>query len=528
MDEVLPGDDATTFAHAGRLGFAGVEVVLRRDELRSPRRERLERLRSAIDASGLAVPSLVLTEHSQGGLSHAEPEVVQAAEEDVRAAVEWAAALRADAVLVPFFAAGELRTDADLDRAASSFRLLCPDAEAAGVALLYEGTLPADRVRLLAERIGSTAFGCYFDLANPVVRGLDTATEIRGLGDLIRRVHVKDTRARPGDCPPGLGRVDWSESAAALAEIGYDGWLVLETPPGPPPLVARDLSFTRSVFPALRRAPWPRFGAFSYDFAAGEWDRLGTSFGELGLEAVQLGDPLLTECLEDPDAIPAHRARLDEHGLEIAALAGYCNLIAPDEARRRACIERLARCLALAPALETYVVATETGTRHPLGEWTDSPENWGETAWKLLHEALEALVPAAEQAGVVLALEATVKNVLRTQGQLIGLLERFHSPHLQVVCDPYNYLSRGLMPARERHTQELLDRFEHRFAVAHLKDVDAGGAEAGTPELGTGVFPQRPYLEFLRDRRPDLPLIVEHLPLEHVPAAIKRVHAILA
>lgn len=194
---------------------------------------------------------------------------------------------------------------------------------------------------------------------------------------------------------------------------------------------------------------------------------------------------------------------------------------------REANIDHLTRCLELAPSLGTYVVATETGTRDASGDWTDSPENWGDRAWQLLDDALETLVEVAERAGAILALEGHVKNVLKTQSQLLELLERFPSPHLQVVCDPYNYLSRHLVSAQAHATDELLDRFEDRFVIAHLKDVDPLGAEVGSPAFGTGAFEQAPYLEFLRGRRPDLPLILEHLPLEEIPAAIERVREVV-
>jgi sugar phosphate isomerase/epimerase len=345
----------------------------------------------------------------------------------------------------------------------------------------------------------------------------------------VRRVHVKDIRVTPGDVRPGLGRVDFVECARALAEIGYDGWLTLETPPGPPPLVGRDLSFTRSVFPQLEPGlRWPRFGAISYELDDRGWEPLVDDLRRAGLESVYLGRRLLDDCLADPDVAASRRVWLAEHGIAIAGIAGYRNLVSPDPALRDANIEHLSRCLELAPALGAWIVATETGTRDPTGDWTDSPENWSEAAWRLLDDALERLLPVAEQTGTILALEAHVKNVLKTQSQLLGLLERFESQHLQIVCDPYNYLSRNLVPAQERATAELLDRFEDRFVAAHLKDVAPGGAETGTPELGMGVFAQRPYLEFLRDRRPDLDLVVEHLPREHFPAVIERVTALLS
>ena len=111
---------------------------------------------------------------------------------------------------------------------------------------------------------------------------------------------------------------------------------------------------------------------------------------------------------------------------------------------------------------------------------------------------------------------------------MLGLLERFPTQHLQIVCDPYNYVSAELVPVHEEETETLLDGFEDRFVVAHLKDVDAGGAETGTPEFGIGVFSQPPYLDFLRTRRPDLDLVVEHLPLDHVPEVRPRIDAMIA
>ncbi len=530
MDVVIGGhDDAEVFARAERAGFDGVEVVVTRDDLSSSRR--LDELRRAKEGTGLEIPALVLGEHNvEGGIADASPDAAARAHADVRHAIAWARDLGTEVVLVPFFMRGELLSDADDERAVATFRELCPVAEEHGVRLCFEGSLPAERIASIATRVASPAFGCYFDLANPLAhKGLDGPTEIRALGELVTRVHVKDTRVRTGDCRPGTGRVDFAESALALSEVGYDGWLTLETPPAPPPLVARDLSFTRSVFPGFDgQARWPRLGAFSTDFGEGGWEELAAAFAGLDLESVQLMGPLLDACLDDAAGADKGRALLEERGLGIPALGGYRNLVAPEPDVRRSSVEHVRRCLEIAPALGSFVVATETGTMSSQGDWTDTPRNSSEETWGLLYDALETLLPVAEEQGVILALETYVGNVLKTQGQLSGLLGRFPTQHLQVVCDPYNYLSSGLVPVQERVTGELLDRFEPRFVLAHLKDVSPDGAQAGTPEFGTGAFSQRPYLEFLRARRPDLDLIAEHLPLEHVSAVRRRVDELLA
>jgi sugar phosphate isomerase/epimerase len=531
MDTVIGGcDDAEVFARAKQIGCAGVEITAARDDLRDSSAARLVELSRAMEATGLEVHAIVLDEHNEvGGLADESVDVASRAADDVRDAIGWAHELAASVILVPFFMRSELDSEAHVDRAAAAFRSLCPIAGERGVTLCYEGTLPAREILSLGASVGSDAFGVYFDLANPLAkRGLDVPSEISALGHLIRRVHLKDTRETAGDCRPGTGRVDFRECARALSEVGYDGWLTLETPPAPPPLIARDLSFARTVFDGLDSRPsWPRLGAFSRDFGKDEWEQLAETFARLGLELTQLDGALLDECLEDPGAAVVGRAILESRDMHVAALGGYRNLIAPDSTVRAANVAHVQRCLELATTLGSYVVATETGTLSADGDWTDSPLNATETAWDLLYEALETLLPVAERSGTILALEAHVKHVLKTQDQMAGLLERFPTQHLQIVCDPYNYVSAELVPVQEEATDLLLDRFEDRFVLAHLKDVDAGGAEKGTPEFGAGVFAQSRYLEFLRTRRPDLDFVVEHLPLARVPDVRARIDAVL-
>ena len=265
---------------------------------------------------------------------------------------------------------------------------------------------------------------------------------------------------------------------------------------------------------------WPQFGAFSWEYRRGELGLMVKAFHGYGLQYVQLAGELLDEAFEQPEAT---QAQLNDAGITIAGLGAYRNLVNRDLAKRRANLDFLKHCLAAAPLLGTNVVATETGTFHPSSDWLPTPENRSVAAWNALDAALDELLPVAEQHGSLLAIEGFVGNVLMDYEQLAHLLNRHSSRHLALVCDPYNYLTRELVPDAERLTTLFLERFAERFVLAHLKDVSAEGAENETPEFGTGVFPQAPYLAFLRITRPELPLILEHLPDAHIPAVIARV-----
>ncbi|HSV32004.1 MAG TPA: sugar phosphate isomerase/epimerase family protein [Atribacteraceae bacterium] len=75
------------------------------------------------------------------------------------------------------------------------------------------------------------------DTAHLAAGGSDNRTIIQTYADRIKYVHLKDYLANPfGFVPLGEGQLDFFPIVQALQEIGYDGWITVETDgyPGDP------------------------------------------------------------------------------------------------------------------------------------------------------------------------------------------------------------------------------------------------------------------------------------------------------
>jgi sugar phosphate isomerase/epimerase len=110
-----------------------------------------------------------------------------------------------------------------------------------GVALALESPLPAEELAKLVDAAGSAQVGVYYDVGNAIYLGFDPAEEIETLDRRILAVHVKDTAQMLGDAHLGQGRLDLAASLEALKRIGYEGWLMLETPGGDEAAVREDI-----------------------------------------------------------------------------------------------------------------------------------------------------------------------------------------------------------------------------------------------------------------------------------------------
>lgn len=259
----------------------------------------------------------------------------------------------------------------------------------------------------------------------------------------------------------------------------------------------------------------------------------------LGLTSAQVGDPFVSHLLANPSKRADFVRDFSDAGIRIAGLAVYRNIVAPDKTKRRANLDDIKEALKLAPELGTFAVATETGTLNTASEWDPSPENSTPAAWSMLLDSIGELLETAKASGSILAIEGYVNNIVGRLDQVDALFATFPTRNLGLMLDPYNYISRDLVPVADLIAAEFMERFADRFVIAHLKDVAPLGADGtagenfgradlvGTPEFCTGIFPQQGYMRFLRDRRPDLPIMFEHLPDDHIAAAIQRFHALM-
>lgn len=113
--------------------------------------------------------------------------------------------------------------------------------EETGVFLATEtGPEPADRMKIFLDDLAVPAVKVNYDPANLVMKGFDCLDGVFRLRDYIIHTHAKDGRAEPDalgrrEQPLGQGDVDFDRYIAALKEIGYRGFFVIEREVGDDP-----------------------------------------------------------------------------------------------------------------------------------------------------------------------------------------------------------------------------------------------------------------------------------------------------
>jgi sugar phosphate isomerase/epimerase len=143
----------------------------------------------------------------------------------VRDSIRLTRAVGTRVLLLPFFGKWALQTRQEMEYTGDALRDLASEAERGDVILGLENTNSAeDNVRIM-DRARSINVRVYYDVGNSTSNGFDVLKEIRWLGkDRICQIHLKDNPNYLGE-----GKLQFVPIMAAIREIGYNGYAVLET-----------------------------------------------------------------------------------------------------------------------------------------------------------------------------------------------------------------------------------------------------------------------------------------------------------
>jgi len=239
--------DPAAFELAKRIGLDGIQVDFGGSNERTPQVFDLElqrRYRDEAKKQGMEIASFAFGAFNEVPYK-SDPRAVGW----LLNGIDYAKDFGIDVILMAFFGKGDLRDDPQgIDNVVHNLKNAASHAQKSGVTLGIESWLSAEQHMDIIDRVGSPAVKVYYDVANSHKMGYDIYNEIRRLGSLICQFHAKDY-----DDLYGKGSIDFERVRAAMDDIGYRGWLVMEgtkTPLGIEESCRYDAQYLRGIFPA--------------------------------------------------------------------------------------------------------------------------------------------------------------------------------------------------------------------------------------------------------------------------------------
>lgn len=243
---------AEAMQEAKQLGFDAIELAVAGKGVLTHKttQAQCEDIVATAGKIGIEISSLASGENWTCSPTSNDPGVRQKSIEFNRKAVQVAKRLGIDAYLyVPgavdvFFLpdAEVIPYDVCHQRAGEALRQILPIAKETGVAICIENVwnkflLSPLEMRDFIDSFNSKAVGAYFDVGNVLLTGYPEQW-IRILDHRIKRVHVKDFKCSVGTVEGFVdlleGDVDFQTIKEALADIGYDGYVIAEMLPFEP------------------------------------------------------------------------------------------------------------------------------------------------------------------------------------------------------------------------------------------------------------------------------------------------------
>jgi D-psicose/D-tagatose/L-ribulose 3-epimerase len=224
--------DVPLLARIKEQGFDGVELPLF-----DPATYPVAEIRKGVEASGLESTVTVVIPNGMS-IASEDAAVRQNTRVFLEDCVKTVGELGAKVVCGPMYTPvgyipGRRRTGDEWKYAVECYRQLAPVCERHDVTMAIE---PLNRfetyffnttadVRRFADEVDSPRIGLLVDTFHANIEEKDVAAAYRTAGERLKHVHISENDRGT----PGSGHVDWAGVFQAIQEIGYDGWLTIES-----------------------------------------------------------------------------------------------------------------------------------------------------------------------------------------------------------------------------------------------------------------------------------------------------------
>ena len=260
----LPLDGPYACTVAQRLGLEGIQLDMGTWERGLPlsRPAVREAWLEMAERTGIAFPSIATTLADYFDLTAPEGSedrtIVQYAFDK---AVEAAVHMGVGTVMTPTFEKSAVRSEEEFRQLVTFLQYACDRCADHGLTMATENPLSAEDTLRLFREVDRANLTLYFDTQNYFLHwDADSAALIRELHGLFgEQLHVKDGRNKDlSGAILGEGDSGFAASVAALHEVGYDGWIILENyydreplraeNRDPEALIRRDLAVAQGAF----------------------------------------------------------------------------------------------------------------------------------------------------------------------------------------------------------------------------------------------------------------------------------------
>lgn len=242
----------------------------------------------------------------------------------------------------------------------------------------------------------------------------------------------------------------------------------------------------------------------------------GLACGQLSMDCAGL--PAMPDEIV-PELVARIRREADARGITIASLEGTFNMSHPDAEQRRIGLRRLRVLAAACRPLGTSKIHLCTGTRDPDNMWRRHPDNDSPEAWRDMAACVREATEIARQAGVVLAFEPEVNNVVDSAKKARRLMDEIGSPNLKLTMDAANIFHAGELARMRDVLDEAFALVGKDIVLAHAKDLSHDG-DAGHEAAGRGKLDYDRYLSLLHGYGFQGPIMLHGLTEAQVPGCV--------